>query len=279
MKPATAWTTGHLHAEAVCNALATGGGFALRHVRSLPPAPVLGPGVDPRVRDRRIDGPAFFYGRLRGSLEVMRAAIAAGENWYMADNGYMGAGHYRGFYKISRNAFQCRGNEYPDYQRLEALKITIAPTRTSGGHILVCPPIPEYDAVMGFNSIEWLADVKFGLGRASQREIRVRWKPGDPRGSGGKRRKKTLAEDLADCWALVTHDSNVVVESVIAGVPVFATGQTPVLAIGDKDIGAIETPRRPGVDERRRWLATLAANQWTLDEMREGRCQRDLGVR
>ena len=38
---------------------------------------------------------------------------------------------------------------------------------------------------------------------------------------------KPLAGDLCDAWALVTHSTNVAVEAVLAGIPVFVTPTSP----------------------------------------------------
>lgn len=61
--------------------------------------------------------------------------------------------------------------------------------------------------------------------------------------------------------------SNIAVDAVIAGIPVFCTGPCAGLTMGLSDLSKIESPVRP---EREQWLYTLAANQWTFEEMKRG---------
>ena len=99
--------------------------------------------------------------------------------------------------------------------------------------------------------------------KPSRRKIRIRYKPGDTRASN-----RSIAEDLNNCHALVTHDSNIAVEAILAGVPVFVTGTSPAQVFGNVDVLTIREPRRD-VD-RWEWLSILANNQWTLNEIQDG---------
>jgi hypothetical protein len=64
------------------------------------------------------------------------------------------------------------------------------------------------------------------------------------------------------------------VDALLAGVPVFCTAPCAAQTMGHTDPALIETPLYP--DDRERWARVLAANQWTLDEMRDGACWHDL---
>ncbi|MEQ8504625.1 MAG: hypothetical protein RIB80_04815 [Rhodospirillales bacterium] len=67
---------------------------------------------------------------------------------------------------------------------------------------------------------------------------------------------------------MVTWTSNAAVDALLAGVPVFCTGDCAASVMGRSDPINIEYPYYP--DNRYEWAATLAANQWTLDEIASG---------
>jgi hypothetical protein len=93
----------------------------------------------------------------------------------------------------------------------------------------------------------------------------LRYKPGDQRAD---RNDPPLVEHLAKAWAVVTNDSNVAIEALVAGVPAFVTGRHPINALAERDLRLIEVPQRPG--GRLEFMAMLAANQWTLEEFAAG---------
>ena len=270
------YCTKHFASEAVCEAMAEGFGCERD-----------------TVWERPLTGPAAFYGRDRGTLAIMRQCVADGTDWFMADNGYLtpriqgdpeAPGRFAGYYKISRNGFQCDGLGEPDYDRLNAiLALTgqefIADWRETNdeAHILICPPIPDYERVHFFSTFEWNRyTVKGGLRRRTDRNWRHRYKPGDPRAK--KKRGRTLEEDFDNCHAVITHDSNIVVEAILAGIPVFVTGDSPAKVWRNVDLANIDNPNMENVS-RAKWLATLANNQWTLDEIRQGMANQVLGIR
>ena len=66
--------------------------------------------------------------------------------------------------------------------------------------------------------------------------------------------KRPLAEDLEDCWMVVTFMSNAAVEAAMAGIPVLATGPCAARAIGRTEFSQIENPIYP---ERTQFAANL----------------------
>jgi len=248
------YCTGHKHSVQVCHAFAAGARAPI-----VPPAPLL-------------RGDVMMYGALRGLLPTLMQAQREGRTWFYADNGYLKPGHYRGHYRITRNALQHdgRGTARPD--RWRRLGLTIEPWRRSGRHVVICPPGRLFGALFGFDADQWLSDTLDVLRRHTDRELRVRVKM-----SWQEVKTPTicpLADDLRDAWALVTHSSNAAVEAGLAGVPVFVTAQCGASRIALTDLTRIEDPAMP--DDREEWAAVLAANQWTLAEMREGLCWRML---
>lgn len=256
--PVIAYSTGHIHSETICRAFAEGSGGIVRAPGQL-------------IRSC----PLFVFGLKRGGKGLIDNARAVGQPWFYGDNGYFCRGYYDGFFKITRGHMQVAGDEAGDLDRWRRHGLEIQPWRRAGREILICPPIPEYCRLFKFNGAAWLETTKARIRSATDRPIRVRYKPGDPRFG---RKSRPLDADLAGAWALVTHDSNVVVEALLAGVPVFVSEKaaqlSPARCMGRTDLGLIESPLYP--DDRERWFSTLAANQWTLDEIRRGLCRETL---
>jgi len=242
----------------ICQAFAQGCGAPI-----VPPYPLL-------------PGDVFMFGCLRGLLPTLRQAQREGRDWLYGDNGYFRPGRRisdKGFYRITRNAMQHDGSgDFPP-NRWEALKMPpIAPWRKTGSHIVVCPPARLLAGILDFDADAWLADTLAKLRAATDRQLRVRrkmsWK--EVMANAGP----TLAEDLLDCWALVTHSSNAAVEALLAGVPAFCTNRCAAYRMTLHDPEQIETPAMP--EDREQWVWNLAANQWNLEEMRNGICWREL---
>jgi hypothetical protein len=241
------YATDHINSQTVCRALSKGTGFP-----SVAPTPLR-------------EGGVITYGILRGTLTPLEAARAEGRPWAYVDRGYFRSTYgsdFSGYFRITRNAFQHDGRGEFSNERWVRLALRILPWRR-GRHILVCPPGEAFtQSMLKVTAKQWLDDTLAKLGAHTDRPIQVRYKP--PIGKEGR----TLADDLQDCHALVTHMSNTSVEALLAGIPVFTTGKCAATYMGQRDLALIETPVYP--DDRERWARALAANQWTLAEMQSG---------
>ncbi len=249
------YDTGHISSGIVCKALARG--FKCDIATAPWARPLVTPGA--------------FYGRERGTLDLVRQCVVDGSHWIMADNGYIGPGQYDGYYKISRDGFQCDGTGVPNEKRLvDILAITgqkfVKKWRplTARGHILMCPPILGYERCHWFNSTQWHRQIVKQIVKLHKRKVRIRYKPGEKTSIV----VRSLAFDLQDCHAVITHDSNIAVEAIMAGIPVFITGTSPAQVFGNVDLVTIDEPKTEG--DRWEWLAILANNQWTLNEIGDG---------
>lgn len=206
-----------------------------------------------------------MYGFLRGLLSTLKQAQREQRQWVYGDRGYLRASYgtdFSGYFRLTRNAYQLDGlSMVRSQKRWENLSLTMAPWKR-GSHVLVCPPGDVFTAAVGgFTAAQWLRDTLAKLAQHTDRKVVIRHKPPQP-GVG-----RPLSTDLQDCHALVTYMSNTAVEAVLAGVPVFCTGRSAARAVGRTDLKDIESPVYP---DRQIWAATLAANQWTLDEIRRG---------
>ena len=76
-----------------------------------------------------------------------------------------------------------------------------------------------------------------------------------------------LAEALSTAHALVTHSSNVAIEAVCLGTPVFVSPASAAAPVGLTDLECVESPVYPDRDP---WLAHLAYNQFSFGEIGNG---------
>lgn len=218
----------------------------------------------------------FTYGCLRGILPTLRQAQREGRTWIYADNGYFRPMREKpsGYFRVTVNALQHTGSGKAGPERWRRLDLKIKPWRKTGRHIVVCPPARLVAIMLEIDADRWLAETLATLRAQSDRPVRVRAKMSWRDVKFGF--FQPLASDLIDAWALVTHSSNAAVEALLAGVPVYCTGACAAARMGWADPAMIETPVLP--DDREQWAWNVAANQWTLEEMRDGTCWRDLAA-
>lgn len=246
--------TGHVHSLTVMEAFCTGAGIPLLDASG---------GLQA--------GGAAMYGNARTCQPVLAAAIKGGREWVYIDRGYFGAtvgNDYSGYFRATRGAFMHDGAGAAKPDRWNRLGKLIMPWKRNGDHVLVCPPGPVYASLRGFDAAKWLEDTLATLKQSTDRELRVRAKPG----KGVP--PEPLSQALRGCHALVTHSSNAAVDALIAGVPVFPTAKCSASRMGIADVRRIEMPYYP--DDREQFCWNLAQNQWLLSEMRSGECWRYL---
>lgn len=245
------YASGHVNSLTVAGAFAEGAGLPF----------LIG-------ANKLMPGGMVTYGNLRGLKPLLDKARAEGRQWIYIDNGYFKPGHFEGYYRVTLNAYQHDGSGKAGVERLDALGIRIRAWRTGGTFVMVCPPSAKFGELHGFDAGEWLKRTLTILKKHTDRKIIIRAKPGKAH------KARPFREQLDGCHALVTHSSNVAVEALVEGVPVFCTASCAALAMGSDDLTQIERPVYH--TEREQWARNLAANQWTLDEMRRGDCWRAL---
>ncbi len=215
-------------------------------------------------------GPAAFYGVV-GIERMFHEARKRVERWYYVDNAYFDAARGTHF-RVGVDAQQASGLETPDWPRAKALGLAVKPWTRNGRHVLVVMQSDHFlRHVGGFagGGMEYQQQVLGELKKYTDRPMVVRHWLRDK-----TERARTLQQDLAGAWALVTHSSAAANEALLAGVPVFLTGPSAALPMGLSQLSAIEYPRR--CEGREAWAAALAGRQWTLDELREGTAWRTL---
>mgnify|MGYP003968711367 FL=1 len=227
--------------------------------------------------------PVVIWGILRGSSLILQACMDQGHEYYYGDNCYLG--NKRDYFRITKNNLQTTElNDYPD-DRLREFDITVKDWTRSGSHILICPPTQGFRIF--FNIHEWTEQTIQTLRKHTDRPIIVREKPAEMAilDSAGyltpdvhgttllKRSRKIknrvpLSEDLKDCWAVVTHQSNVAGDAVMNGVPAFVSEHSAAFTLGNTKLSNIEKPHYS--DDVEKWFRHLSYNQFNLDEMKSG---------
>jgi len=204
-------------------------------------------------------GAAVFYGVTPETQHLWQQAQAEGRDWYYIDNSYFDK--TRGiYYRITRNAVQKRGIDQSGGHRRAALGIRVQPMRTGGEHVVVCLQSPQFmKTVAGIAPEQWFDSLREQLKSHAALPIVLRgW-------SGNKAvQASTLAKDLKQAALLATWSSTAAVEALIAGVPVQVSEQSAAWGI------------KP--EQRDCWIDTLADNQWTLEEIKNGTAWRQLNA-
>jgi hypothetical protein len=202
------------------------------------------------------------YGILRGCDTIIRQARARHTDFLHLDHGYFARsdhanGDMAGHYRVSLNRLTCTGYGKCPPDRWERLEIPLKAWRSSGDHIVICPISNHVAQFVGVQPREWIKGVLWALGKATKRDIVIKPKQSD----------QSLSDVFVNAHAVVGYHSNAMVDAVIAGVPAYAIGPSPVVALGNTDLSQID---RPVLSDREPWLHNLAYHQFLLDEFKDG---------
>ena len=158
--------------------------------------------------------------------------------------------------------------------------VRLAPWRTGGEYFLIAGQIPWDANLQDVNFFEWVAVTALRLQRMSGTQIVFRPHPemqGDLSElyeemvkSNIRISDASMKEDLAGAKAVISYNSNLAVDAVLAGVPTIT-----------RDIGSMAWPVSGHHFEylmdpellhlpREEWLNDLSYAQWTLEEMASG---------
>lgn len=234
-------------------------------------------------------GWAMFYGVDEQTLPLFRRACAEGRALYV-DNGYFRYGEY---YRVTVNRLQHPGTGRPDWGRYERLGLRWAPWRRRGHHVLVTLQTENFHRLFGESSrSEWLHRLLVSLRRGTGRAIKVREKPhpslsnmpaveemaGRFEGVTVCDFEEPLSESMHRAWACVSYCSRTAIDAMADGRPAFCTRTDSAMApVTGHDPALVERPYYP--EDRERWAAVLAGQQWTLDELADGQWTKIVGER
>jgi hypothetical protein len=205
------------------------------------------------------DSPFVIWGQLWLALDVIPRALAQGRPFWHIDNGYWNAakGGPNGFYRITYRGLSPIALQSPPLARGAALGPRFAPWRTEGTKILFALPSGQYGRCIGLDMPAWGKRMGDKLREITDRPVIIR----------SKDDVRPLKHDLRECWCVVTHSSNVAVDAVLAGLPVFVAPTSPAAPVGNLSLKSLEYPDMP---DRSSWWASLMCQQFTLEEMKDG---------
>jgi hypothetical protein len=159
-------------------------------------------------------GPIAIYGLARGLQGVLERSRP--HDAIRIDHGYIQAGHYDGYYSVTKNALQHTGEGEYGPERLDPIRPEMRPMRR-GNHILILPPSRLLAPFIDLDVDDWIATYQR---IPTERPIRVREKYNDRTKVGSR---TPLEDDLRGCHAVVTYNSKVAIKAACQGISVFVS--------------------------------------------------------
>jgi len=172
-------------------------------------------------------------------------------------------------------------NNNSSSNRWNKIGLELKPWRTNGKNILICAQ-SKFDICWPDASMEdWVLDVIKQIRQNSDRPIIVRQHPRaplkitniphqnvtieSPKHLHGTYDDFDMIKSLNNVWAIVNHNSNPAIESIINGIPAFVTSeQSLAWEVSNHDLSNIEKPNMP---DRSQWANNLAYCEWSTDEL------------
>lgn len=232
--------------------------------------------------DHNMDGfgAIVIYGFVTECQDAVKAAERARIPWVFIDLGYWARSDH---YKITVNdrhptKYFMRTNRSSD--RFNRWGVPILPRKgATDGYILLAGMSGKAAWSFGLKPEEYERVTISTIQHTTKRTIVYRPKPswGNAGPIAGSIFDKRTPYDaaLAAAHVVVAHHSNVATDAILAGIPAIAKrGAASVLA--PYDLATVENPVWPTDDQRRQYAANLAYSNWSVEEMRNGACWRDL---
>ena len=198
------------------------------------------------------EGPAAMWGILRGSGDRIKDCELYGHPYFYIDHGYFARGHYDGHYRVVFCDRHLQGPPPPsDGGRWEALGLEITPMQLGRAEVVYLPVSRHVAAFLGFDAGKFDAEKIGRLARRTSAPIRSCAKDDE-----------ALTGVLPTTHTVVGFQSNALLEASLAGIHVEELGKSPAWWLNHRS--------------REQVFHWLADNQWTLAEMRSGKCWSDL---
>lgn len=203
--------------------------------------------------------PIAVWGQIWTALRLIPKASRANRPYWQIDNGFFRPWQtcVNGYYRFSYRSIS--PVLWPDApaERAASMGAELKDWRTQGRHILLALPSEYFGKAVGIDTKPWIAGIEARIKAVTDRPIVLRKKD----------TKTPLSAHLRDCWAVVTHSSNVCVDAALAGIPAFVEPTAPTAPLGNLDLTQIESPR---LTDRAAWWRSLCCQQFSLAEMSSG---------
>lgn len=198
----------------------------------------------------------------------------ANQTTVILETGYLNRGSGKNdYYAAGLNGLNGRAqfhNDNSPADRAFEFRDLVKPWRTEGNHVLLCGQVPWDASVDHIDFMKWQEKTAERLRRLNARKIIYRSHPLVKVASPAYAERSSnylLADDLKDCWAVVTFSSNSAVEAAMAGIPVIAEDEGSMALPIANGLNEINNPRTP---DRTQWLNNLCYAQWKPEEMSRG---------
>lgn len=207
--------------------------------------------------------------------------VLVAENGYLAKGGgtpkfdvYTKEGGQGGHFYALAEGWHNGGGRWPAYGlgRWEALGIPLAPWRTDGEYVLVCPNRSFGVPGRTLMDIDWAKKAAAEVRKQTALPVKIRPHPGNDRPA------RPLEDDLKCARAVVIWSSSAGVHALIHGIPVIC--HAPYWICKQATFGSFTQLKTIGEgymeDERLAALGRLAYAQWTVEEIASGEPFRSL---
>ena len=208
-----------------------------------------------------VNKPISCFGILRGTGELLKQS----KEFYYFDHAYLYGNRHSPSKVTGERTYRLTKNHYhiqtiqdltdEDKERIKKYKVELKPWKDDGDYILIIAP--SHFQINYHNIGSWVDDTIKTLKQYTDRPIKVR----------DKKSSKPLREEVQSAYAIVSHNSAVVVDAIVNGVPVFCDKMNMGVPMGLTDFSKIEQPIRPA---RLNWIYSLLANQFTMTEIKNG---------
>jgi len=213
------------------------------------------------------DGQPFIvWGQIWLAEQIIPKALKQGRKFWQIDNGFYKSargtpiGYYRFMYSRPDPVYLDRPDLHDLRMADKALKMPWAGWRQEGEYVLYAVPGPDLGKAFGVDVPTWCIGAEQRIRAATARPVRVR----------SRTSPRPLAEDFTNCWAVVTHSSNVAVDAVIGGLPAFVEPTSPTAPLGNLSLRNLDHPTLASRDELDAWWASLMCQQFSVGEMASG---------
>jgi hypothetical protein len=225
---------------------------------------------------------AIFYGLRERLKTIFETYKKAGKKAILIDLGYWHrdkGGKLEGYHKIVINDYH--PTKYfqsikHDNIRSSKLNLELKQFNKSGEHILIAGMSAKSAWANDLKTLEYENWTIEELSKITKRPLSYRPKP-SWKGSGPLNgtnlyfdQNFCIEKCFENCWAVVTHHSNVSVDALLNGIPVFLKTDAPASVLGRKDLNEIENPYYPSEAELTQWLNDMSYTQWRPCEMENG---------
>lgn len=233
-----------------------------------------------RDTDMRGYQACIIYGYVEDCQKVIGACQKQGIPWVFIDLAYW---HRNNHYKISVNDrhptdYFMKFHRPPD--RFSRFGLSVKPRQAvTDGYILLAGMSGKAAWSWNFRAEQFENEAARAIQNVTKRKIVYRPKPnwGNAGRIPGTHFDKSTPVEQAfkSTHVVVTHHSNVGCDALLAGIPVISKrGAASVL--GKYDFSTVENPHWPTDEARYQFACNLAYCQWSLAEMTDGTCWRQL---